>query len=194
VLIAASEQTPNLDVLRVALAIMHIELTEPDEARAIHEDFAAAGVTSGPRGLGWSATLASLAEVSARLDDTRYTQELRTALAPYTGQLIIAGWGTICLGAADRYLGMLAATGGRPAEAEALFNAALALEESVGSAPLTSRTRVAHARALVRSGDANEVRRATHLLNTAAHVANRLGMAGLMHEIDIVRRERPRRN
>jgi DNA-binding SARP family transcriptional activator/tetratricopeptide (TPR) repeat protein len=193
-LLATSEQTPNLDVLRVALAIVHIELNEPSEARAILQDIAAAGVTGGPRGLGWSATLASLAEVSARLGDTRYTQDLRTALAPYTGQLIIAGWGTVCLGAADRYLGMLAATGGRPAEGEALFNAALALEESVGSAPLASRTRVAHARALVRSGDANEVRRATQLLETAAHMAARLGMAGLMHEIDFLRRERPRRN
>jgi hypothetical protein len=84
---------------------------------------------------------------------------------------------------------MLAAVGGQHggAEAERLFEIALALEQSVGSTPLAGRTRVAQARALLRSGDADDVRRATQLLDAAAQTAERLGMAGLMHEIDTLR-------
>ena len=81
-LLAAVEQTPDLDVLRAALALVHIELNEPSEARAVLEDIAAGGVTGGPRQPAWSATLASLAEASARLGETQHTQNLSTALAP----------------------------------------------------------------------------------------------------------------
>jgi DNA-binding SARP family transcriptional activator len=193
-LLAAIEQTPGLDVLRAALALLHTEFDEPDQARAHLEDIVASGVTGGPRGLGWSVTLATLAEVCARLGDTEHVDELATALAPYTGQLIVSGWGTVCLGAGDRYLAMLAATGGRLAKAEPLFEAALALEQSVGSAPFATRTRLAHARALVKSGDAAAVRRAAPLLDTAAHTAQQLGMAGLMREVVTLRNARPGRD
>jgi hypothetical protein len=190
VLVAATEQGTGLvDSARSALGLVYIDLDEPDEARTHLAEIVAAGITGGARGLGWSVTLAMLAELCARLGDTGAVAELTTALAPYTGQLIVVGTGFGCLGAADRYLGMLAAADGQRGDAEAgrLFEAALALEQSVGSAPLTGRTRVAHARALLRSGDADHARRATQLLDGAAHTAERLGMAGLMHEIDSLR-------
>jgi hypothetical protein len=193
-LLAAMRETPDLDVLRVALALLHTEFDEPDQARAHLESIVASGVVGGPRGVGWSVTLAILAEVCARLGDTEHVDELTTALAPYTGQLIVSGWGTACLGAGDRYLAMLAATGGRLAKAEPLFEAALALEQSVGSAPLAARTRVAYARALVKSGDAAAVRRAAPLLDAAAHTTQQLGMAGLMREVVTLRNARPCRD
>jgi hypothetical protein len=171
---------------------VYLDLDEPDEARAHVAEIVAAGIAGGAKGLGRSVTLAMLAEVCARLGDTEAVAELITALAPYTGQLIVVGTGSGCLGAADRYLGMFAPSGGQLAEAERLFEAALALEQSLGSAPLASRTRVARARGLLCSGDANDVRRASQLLKTAAETANRLGMAGLVHEIDILKQERPR--
>jgi tetratricopeptide (TPR) repeat protein len=192
-LIAATEQGTGLvDSVRSALALVYINLDEPDEARAHLAEIVAAGIAGSARGLGWSATLAMLAEVCARLSDTDAVAEFTTALAPYTGQLIVIGTGSGCLGAADRYLGMLAAAAGQLAEAERLFEAALALEGSVGSAPLASRTRVAHARALQRSGHPDHVRRATPLLDAAATAAHRLGMTGLLDEIDSLRGARPR--
>jgi hypothetical protein len=189
-LLAAMEQTPGLDVLRAGLALVHTALDEPNQARALFEDIVVGGITAA-RGLGRLVTLVNLAAVCARLGDTEHVDELTTALAPYTGQLIVSSWGTACLGAADRYLGMLAATGGRLAEAEPLFEAGLTLEQSVGSAPLAARTRVAYARALVRLGDAAAVRRAAPLLDAAGHTAQRLGMAGLTREIESLRQMRP---
>ncbi len=186
-LLAAMEQAPDLDVLRVGLALVHAALDEPHEARTHVADIIGGGVTSGPRGLGWLVALVNLVEVCDRLGDTAHVDELTTALAPYTGQLLVSGWGTACLGAADRYLAMLAALGGRLAEAEPLFEAALALEQSIGSLPQAAHTRVAHARALMRSGDTTAVRRATRLLDAAAHAAHQLGMAGVVHQIEMLR-------
>jgi DNA-binding SARP family transcriptional activator/class 3 adenylate cyclase len=183
-LLAAMEQTPGLDALRSTLALLHIELDEPNDARGLLEGIVGDGVTGDPRGLAWSATLAHLAEVCARLGDSQQVDELTTALVPYTGQLIVVTWGVACIGAADRYLAMVTATGGRLAEAEQHFEAALDLEQSVGSAPLAARTRVAHARALLTSGDVDAARRAPPLLDEAAHTAQRLGMSGLMRDIN----------
>jgi hypothetical protein len=190
-LLAALEETSMRDVLRAALALVHIELNEPNDARALLDDTVAAGVTGGPRGLAWSATLAALAEVSFRLRDTPHTQALSTALAPYTGQLIVAGLGTLCLGAADRYLAMLAAASGRQAEAERLFEAALTLEQSIGAEPLATRTRLAHARALLTSRAAIDARRATELLDVAANTAHQFGMTGVVQEIETLKDPQP---
>jgi tetratricopeptide (TPR) repeat protein len=189
--VGATERATGLDAWRAPLVLVHTALDEANQARALLAEIVG-GMAGSPTGLGWSATLATLAEACARLGDTEAVDELTTALAPYTGQLIVVGTGFGCLGAADRYLAMLAATGGRLAEAEPLFKEALTLEQSVGSAPLVTRTRVAHARALVRSGHADDVRRATPLLDAAAHTAQRLGMAGVVHEIETLRRGRPR--
>lgn len=121
------------------------------------------------------------------MGDTHLLDQLATALAPYTGQLIVAGWGFGCLGATDRYLAMLAAAGGRLSDAERYFESALVLEQSVDSAPLATRTRVSHARALLTSGVADDVRRATQQLETAAITARRLGMASVLQEIETLR-------
>jgi class 3 adenylate cyclase/tetratricopeptide (TPR) repeat protein len=189
--VGATERATGLDAWRAPLVLVHTALDEANQARALLAEIVG-GMAGSPTGLGWSATLATLAEACARLGDTEAVDELTTALAPYTGQLIVVGTGFGCLGAADRYLAMLAATGGRLAEAEPLFKEALTLEQSVGSAPLVTRTRVAHARALAGSGHADDVRRATRLLDAAAHTAQRLGMAGVVHEIETLRRGRPR--
>jgi tetratricopeptide (TPR) repeat protein len=188
-LLAAMEQAPDLDVLRVGLALVHAVLGEPHEARAHVADIVGSGI-AGPRGLGWLVTLVNLVEVCARLGDAEHIDELTTALAPYMGQLLVSGWGTTCLGGADRYLAMLAALGGRLAEAEQLFEAALVLEQSIGAEPHATRTRVAHARALLTLGTAIDTPRAAALLDAAAHSAHQLGMEGVVHEIETLRNAR----
>jgi hypothetical protein len=105
----------------------------------------------------------------------------------------VVSWGVACVGAADRYLAMLAAASGRLAEAVRGFEAALALEQSVLAAPLAARTRVSHAGALLGLGDQKDGRRAAQQLDAAAHTANGLGMRGLMRDIEALRGAEPAR-
>ena len=78
---------------------------------------------------------------------------LADELGPYAGELVVVGGGILCLGAFDRYRGMLLGLLGRHDEAVAALTAALALEESVESPPLTARTRYWLARALLQRND-----------------------------------------
>jgi tetratricopeptide (TPR) repeat protein len=186
-LLTVARQNPGLVGLRGVLGLLHTDLDEPDAATPLVESIIGAGVAGDPKGLAWPATLAALAEVCTHLGATQHVEELTAALAPYSGQLLVVSWGVACMGAADRYLAMLAATAGRLEEAERSFEAALALEQSVSSAPLAARTRVAHARALLRLGAKGDAGRAARLLDTAASTAQRLGMAGLMRDIEALR-------
>jgi hypothetical protein len=75
----------------------------------------------------------------------------------------------------------LAALEGEHDEADRLFAAALALEESVQSPPLVARTRHWWARALVRRGDAEG---AQLLIAAALDTANELGMLHLVVQLN----------
>jgi DNA-binding SARP family transcriptional activator/class 3 adenylate cyclase len=185
--LTVARQNPGLVGLRGVLGLLHTDLDEPDAATPLIESIIDGGVAGDPKGLGWPATLAALAEACTRLGATQHVEELSAALTPYSGQLLIVSWGVACIGAADRYLAMLAATASRLDQAERYFEAALALEQSVSSAPLAARTRIAHARALLRSGDKDDAARASGLLDNAASTAKRLGMAGLTREIEALR-------
>ena len=58
----------------------------------------------------------------------------------------------MCLGAVGRFLAMLAATLGRPAEAAGYYETALGLEEGMNARPLAARTRYWYALTLLERG------------------------------------------
>jgi DNA-binding SARP family transcriptional activator/tetratricopeptide (TPR) repeat protein len=180
---AAIDQAPGLASLRAGLALLHLELDELDDARELYESLVEVLDDPAP-GIDHSVIVTALTDVCLRLGDTRRVPTLERALEPYSGQLLVVGLGAACLGAADRYLGMLAAADGRRADSEMHLNAALQFERSVGSAPLVARTHIARAQALLQSGEANDEAVATCLLRTAAGTARTLSMNGLTREID----------
>ena len=87
--------------------------------------------------------------------------------------------GLFCLGAFDRYRGMLLSLLGRHDEAVAALTAALALEESVDAPTLTARTRYWLARALRQRDGPGDGERADVELARSIETAEGLGMAGL---------------
>jgi hypothetical protein len=97
---------------------------------------------------------------------------------PHEGHLVIMGWGDVCPGPVDRYLGILADTAGEPVAAERYFDAAIALEEKIGSAPSLARTRLRYGRMLARRPSASPDR-VRQLLGSAEALASELGMAGV---------------
>jgi hypothetical protein len=85
-------------------------------------------------------------------------------------------------GAADRYLGMLAATAGDLSAAEEYYNAALNLEKQLDAPPFLARTRWWHARMLLTRKAEGDRERAREMLDQTIETASELGMNRLLIE------------
>jgi hypothetical protein len=122
------------------------------------------------------AALAMFAEVAAATDATEPAAVLYELLLPFRDRLLTVVLGLACIGAADRYLGMLATTLDRADDAAQHFERALALERSVDGRALLPRTHYWQARALVARGDHIDGR---FLAAQVVADASALGMARL---------------
>jgi hypothetical protein len=105
--------------------------------------------------------------------------QLYAELRPYADHVLVLAWGVVCLGAADRYLGMLASTDRRWDDAQAHFAKAIDIETTLGAPPLLARTH--HWYALMRldrdsEGDRSQ---AAASLEISRSEASRLGMKRL---------------
>jgi hypothetical protein len=122
--------------------------------------------------------LAYRAEVAVSLGNAEAATALYEILLPYRGQVVGGGMGDGCMGAADRYLGMLAGAAGRKVHAETHFQAALALETGMSATVLVARTNHWYGRMLVGDGQ-GDAARGRELLAASLTAAEALGMAGL---------------
>jgi DNA-binding CsgD family transcriptional regulator len=93
---------------------------------------------------------------------------------------LVIGGGVVFYGAADRYLGMLAATSGQMERADAHFAAALELDRRMGATTWLAHTGYEYGRMLRSSG---EPERAGSLLAEAEALAERVGMPTLVARI-----------
>jgi DNA-binding CsgD family transcriptional regulator len=87
-----------------------------------------------------------------------------------------------CHGAADRYLGMLAATLGESERAEEHFERAMELNRRMGLATWLAHTAYEYGRVLLARGP-GERGRADALLGEAAALAERIGMPALLARV-----------
>lgn len=140
VLTDAVAGNPGIVGFRVALAVTLADLEQTNAARRHFEVVAEDGFATVPRDLAWTGALGLLTDVCAALGDQPRAAVLSSLLAPYSGQLIVAATGVACPGAADRYLGVLAATQGRANDARQYYDSALELERRIGAPLLVART------------------------------------------------------
>jgi hypothetical protein len=91
--------------------------------------------------------------------------------------VIVTGLGLHFLGAVDYYLGRLATTMRRWAEAERHFGDALARHQEMGARPFLARARLHFAEMLLERGDPRDRGRARSLLAASLDDAEALGMA-----------------
>jgi tetratricopeptide (TPR) repeat protein len=185
---AAQMQGHPLGLAR--LAQLHAESVDEDAARCILQELAADDFSAVPRDVAWPAILSWLAEVCARLRDPNHAPDLYEQLLPHRGHLVTIG-GPVCLGAADRFLGMLAATLGRLDDADAHYRTALELEDRMKARPLAARTRYWHARTLLARNAPGDRVHATELINAALATAEELGMAAVVAECRDLLASRP---
>lgn len=179
---------PELAATRAILAIASVDAGKVDAARHHLEALTAGDLAAVPRNHTMTGVLAWCAEVAATIGDAEAAGALYRALEPHAGQVLVPGQCVLCLGAADRYLGMLAAADRRWDEAEAHYRDALALEERIQSPPHLARTRYWYARTLVERDQVGDRQRAGDLLDASLKVAKELGMATLEQSaIDLLR-------
>jgi hypothetical protein len=133
-------------------------------------------------------TLRLVAEVVAGMELAETAALVGEHLRAYSGQALITGDGVSIEGAADGFLAEMDALARFEDAVGARFVAAIRLEDRLGFTALSTRTRVAYARVLLREaeaqrGDVDEHRwRAFELLGTASVDAERLGLDRLRRQ------------
>ena len=117
---------------RPGLAAMLAELAMEEQVRGELDRVQAEGIEPLREGL-WLASLTYLADAAGAVAHVGVASLVYPELAPLAGRNVMIGHGVACYGAADRYLGMLAATLGDTDDAAGHFEAALHLNRQMGA-------------------------------------------------------------
>jgi DNA-binding CsgD family transcriptional regulator/tetratricopeptide (TPR) repeat protein len=175
----AATRFPGLP-FRTALAAALAEAGEADQAQAEVERLAAGDLAAVGRYSGWSLSLALLADACHHLGDAQLAAKLRGLLEPYADRNIaIARAGTICLGPASYFLGLLDLTRDRPEQALRSFEHAAGLAGRLQAHPMIARSREGQARALLALDRPGDREQAAALLDQVIATAGALGICGL---------------
>ena len=169
---------------RPGLAAVLAELGMEREARRELSRLAAEGIDGYQASL-WLATLTYLTDACAAVNDEGMAAIVYPQLEGLAGTNVMIGHLVACYGAADRYLGMLAAVLGETTRAEEHFERAMEQNKRMGAWTWVAHTAYEHGRFLL--GRGREARsRAQSLLGEAAAVAERIGMDGLLARIRLL--------
>ena len=174
---------------RPGLASLLAELGMEAEARAELARVSSEGLDQFRASL-WLASLTYLTDACAALGDEQTAALLYPELAPFGGGNVTIGHVVACYGAADRYLGMLAATLGEWERAELHFERAMALNRRMGAVTWVAHTAYEHGRMLRHRGGSHRERGAA-LLGEAAALASRIGMPALLARVRALSSLRP---
>jgi DNA-binding CsgD family transcriptional regulator len=176
-LLAAGERASA--AWRPGLAAMLVELGMEEEARHELEQLRLEGLDS-LRATLWVASLTYLADACAAVGDEDLAALVYPELAPLAGGNVVIGHGVTCYGAADRYLGLLAATLGEHEKAAEHFEQALTLNRAMGATTWVARTLYGYGRALRLRGRKEDAAQASALLLEAAALAEQAGLPSLL--------------
>jgi tetratricopeptide (TPR) repeat protein len=172
---------------RTALAFIESDLDRRAPARDELERLAAADFADVPQDLRRLPTLAMLAQVAAYLGDARRASLLYDLMRPYAEHVIAMASGAgPCMGAASRYLGLLATVGERWDEAERHFEDAIARNGRMRAHPQVAFAQHEWGVMLMRRDRRGDRDRARELFASALATARALGMTGLRERIEAI--------
>jgi DNA-binding CsgD family transcriptional regulator/tetratricopeptide (TPR) repeat protein len=161
---------------RPGLAALFAELGMEAEARRELARLTTGGLEQFRQSL-WLASLTYVADACTALGDEAAAALVYPELEAFEHGNVMIGHLVSCYGAADRYLGMLAATLGESERAEEHFERALELNRQMGAATWLAHTAYQYARFL--RGRGRDRRRADELAREAAALAASVGMPAL---------------
>jgi len=154
---------------RPGLASLLVELGMETEAKRQLDRVASEGLEPFRQSL-WLASLTYITDACAALGDEAVAAAVYPELVPLAGTNVMIGHLVACYGAADRYLGMLAATLGEWERAEQHFERAIVLNRQMEARTWLAHTEYEYARMLLTRGPAERARAAV-LLSHAAELA-----------------------
>ncbi|MCL2581284.1 MAG: AAA family ATPase [Streptosporangiales bacterium] len=146
---ALSASDPGNPVWTAVTAWSLAEAGETGRASALLGSVGPGPAAAADKNYLWWALVVGLSDAAVLTGDAGWARALYDLAAPYAGHNATLGVATF-LGACDHWLGVLAGTAGRTADAVAHLEAALARHEQMGARPWTELTREALGR--VRSG------------------------------------------
>ncbi len=127
----------------------------------------------------WVGSLVYLTDACSALGDEAVAALVYPELKPLAGGSVMLGHLVACYGAADRYLGMLAATLGEDGAAVEHFEGALELNREMGAATWYAHTAFEYGRFL----SSRQRPDAEHWLGEAASLAERIGLPTVLRRI-----------
>src|SRR5262249_28373957 len=129
---------------------------------------------------------ALLAAACASCGERRHVRSIYERLEPYAGRNVAVS-PSLVLGAADRYLGLVASAMEHWDNAQAHFEVALALNTRMGARPWVAFTQYDYAAMLLARDGAGDRERALTLCTAALDTAETLGMEGLRAKAEALR-------
>jgi DNA-binding CsgD family transcriptional regulator/tetratricopeptide (TPR) repeat protein len=133
----------------------------------------------------WIAGLTYITDASTALGDPTTAALVYPELEHLSGRNVMIGHLVTYYGAADRYLGMLAATLGDRDRAAHHFEQAIELNRAMGAVTWLAHTLYQYARALLASGTPDDGR-VTSMLGEAQELAARIGLKALLARIELL--------
>jgi DNA-binding CsgD family transcriptional regulator/tetratricopeptide (TPR) repeat protein len=164
---------------RPGLASLLVELGMHAEARRELARIASEGLDQFRDSL-WLASLTYITDAGTALGDEITAALVYPEFEPHAGTNVMIGHLVAFYGAADRYLGMLAATLGDWERAEGHFERAMVLNQRMGAATWLAHSKYEYARMLLVR---DQPERAMKLLREAADLASAIGMTALLGRI-----------
>jgi tetratricopeptide (TPR) repeat protein len=149
-----------------------------DEARAEFDALAAYDFADIPQDGDWLTAITLLAEGAVALGDRDRAARLYELLLPYGAGNVVIGLAAVCLGAAARFLGGLAATVGDETAAAAHFEHALQVNTSLKTPLYLAHTRLDYANLL------GPGKRAEDLIDAAKRTGESLDLPKLRQRIE----------
>ena len=180
------EAPAEFPAARAAMALVCAELGRKDEAAEQLDALAGSEFEDLPRDTSWPVCMTLLTPVCVALGDGKRAAMLHRLLLPFANRVVVVGPPPAgCYGPAAQYLGMLAATMGRPDEAAADFLLALQLAASMRAPAFVAHAQCEYGGLL--AGTEATRGEGVELLDEAAAAAETLGFARLARRASSLR-------
>ena len=166
----------NDHVYVAADALLSAAVGDFDAAQEALARLSGIGLKTLPHSSSWLTTLFIVAEASYIVGDARTATVAGDLLAPYAHLPVMPSLAVVCLGSAERAIGLCAATTGRVDAAVHHLDAAILADHRLGSRPMAALTEHTLAGILQVRGRPGDAARAEQLFRHADDRANRFGM------------------